>query len=352
MLVKQLKKHFPSFEIKILDVRELFTYKIYLIINLFFIIKEYGLEILLGKKDIRNYFWRTTYIFKIIKFKIFKNIPANQYAFSIQTQSLFDASIKGLPHFVYTDHTHLENLHYTFFDKSKLCSKAWIELESTIYKNAAINFTMSNNISKSLIKQYFCPPEKIVCIYAGNNTSVDRVDNDYINKNILFVGIDWERKGGPDLVEAFKIVLRFCPDAKLTIVGCSPKVNIKNCEVVGKVGLQETANYYRKASVFCLPTKIEPFGIVFIEAMAFKLPVIGTRIGAIPDFIFDRENGYLIEPGDIKQLATALIDLISNPEKCRDFGKKGAEIINSRYSWDKVGIALKKNIGPLISKEY
>ena len=78
--------------------------------------------------------------------------------------------------------------------------------------------------------------------------------------------------------------------------------------------------------------------------MAHKLPVVATNIGALPDFISNNENGYLVKPNNIEQLANALIDLIGNPEKCKLFGEKSYCIVNERYTWDKVGIKLKENI--------
>lgn len=278
-------------------------------------------------------------------------LAKDKYAFSFQMQSLFDASTEGLPHFVYTDHTHLANLYYPNFDPKSLYSKSWIELEKTIYHNATINFTRSSNITRSIIEQYSCKPEKVVCVYAGSNAKVNHAaigNRNYEGKNILFVGMAWERKGGPELVEAFKTVLKVHPDAKLTIVGCSPQLDVPNCNVVGQVPLEEVNKYYERASIFCLPTKLEPFGIVFIEALMHKLPVVATDIAAIPDFILDGENGYLVRPNDVEQLARALIDLVGNPRKCQAFGEKGCQIALERYTWEKVGAKIRENIASVV----
>ncbi len=351
---QQLEKNFPDFKVEIIDVHSLLRRDdFYLIdkINKFFILKEYGMDIFLGRKKISDLFYRTTYIFKKIKILMSHYLKDSDYIFSLQTQGLFDASRKGLPHFVYTDHTHLANLNYPSVDRKMLCTKQWIELEKTVYHNAEINFVMSKNILKSMVDQYCCHPDKVVCIYAGYNANVNKgaIDNDnYGNRNILFVGVDWERKGGPVLIEAFKSVLKVYPDARLTIVGCSPKIDVQNCEIIGRVKIDDVAQFYRKASVFCLPTNEEPFGIVLLEAMAHKLPVVATDIGAIPDFILNEENGYRVKPNNVEQLTNALVNLIGNPEKCRKFGERGCNIITERYSWGKVGNMLKRHIEPKI----
>ena len=95
-----------------------------------------------------------------------------------------------------------------------------------------------------------------------------------------------------------------------------------------------------------MPTKREPFGIVFIEAMAHRLPVVGTRLGAIPDFVRVDETGYLVDTGAVDDLARALIRLLDDPERCRRFGEAGRRLALERYTWDRVGDALYTAISP------
>ena len=159
---------------------------------------------------------------------------------------------------------------------------------------------------------------------AGCNTPIHDIDlkrKDYNTKTILFVGVTWERKGGPELVKAFEKVLRVHPDARLVIVGYKPKVDLPNVQIIGRLTVDELVPYYQQASIFCLPTKLEPFGIVFVEAMAFGLPLVAPRTGAVPDFVEDGRNGFMVEPGDIDALAEALIKLLDDPQLCRKFGE-------------------------------
>jgi glycosyltransferase involved in cell wall biosynthesis len=139
-------------------------------------------------------------------------------------------------------------------------------------------------------------------------------------------------------------VLQVHPDARLTIVGCTPQVDLPNCQVVGRVPVAEVSQYYRQASIFCLPTRLEPFGIVFIEALNHKLPVVATDVGAIPDFVTSGHNGYLVKPDQVEPLAQALIDLVGDPDKCRLFGERGYRIAMDRYTWDSVGARMKEAI--------
>ena len=93
---------------------------------------------------------------------------------------------------------------------------------------------------------------------------------------------------------------------------------------------------------------MEPFGIAFIEALYYKLPIVATKIGAIPDFVKPGENGYLVETGDVEGLARYLDIHLSDPGKCKAFGDYGFAFVNANYSWNKVAekmsAAIKANL--------
>lgn len=343
----ELTKNFPDFQFDVIDLMpDIYSWDFSL--ALYHCLREYGNDIIFGKKTLIATFDRTSYYLKKRRKFILDNLTKNRYDFTFQTQSKFDGSIPGVPHFLYTDHTHLANLNYPGFDRSLLLNDQWVDFEAKIYQNATLNFTMSSNISKSVIEDYSCNPEKVVCVYCGSNVKVEECEifesNRFLKKNILFVGLDWNRKGGPVLAEAFKTIVATYPDATLTIVGCNPRLNLPNTRVLGKVDISKVMNYYNEASIFCLPTTLEPFGIVFLEAMAHKLPVVATNIGAIPDFIHDGKNGYLVDPNNAELLSEALMKLLGSEEKCGSFGEYGHRIFSEQYTWEKTGLRLRDHI--------
>lgn len=344
-----LAAKFPQHEIDVINVLNLLKdHKLALLLNGALTAREYGIEMVSRKHSFAQYFLHTPYIFDHIRTILARRLERGEYAFSFQIYSLYDGSSSNLPHFVYTDHTHLANLTYPDFDSSALYSSRWIAREKTIYSNATLNFVKSQHVMQSLIAQYDCPPNKLALVRGGGNARANARavahDDDYSNKRILFVGYDWERKGGPELVEAFKLVLRAHPDARLTIVGCAPPVNVPNCVVVGRVPLDELDEYYRQATIFCLPTKREPFGTVQLEAYMRRLPVVATSIGSAPDFVRSGENGYLVPSGSVEDLAHALIYLLDSPERCRAFGEAGYNLVSTMYTWDRVGEEIRKHI--------
>jgi len=345
---EEVKKQFPDYEVDVIDIKPLVKrHPVIVLINSLWTLILYSFDILTGNKSFLEAFWFTPYIFRSVKRLLAQRLSKSKYSFTFQMQSLFDCSLPQVLHFVYTDHTYLANLSYEDFNANKLVSRTWIELEKQIYDNATITFVRSSNIKHSLIEQYHYPDERVICVYAGSNVNVDdrrTRQKSYTGKNILYVGIDWNRKGGPELVDAFRKILAKHPDASLTIVGANPKVDVPNCTVLGRIPPEEVAQYYEKATIFCMPTHLEPFGIVFLEAMQARLPIIGTRIGAIPDFVHDGWNGILIEPGDEQGLAEALIKLLDNPDQCREFGERGFALAKEQYSWEAVGRRLHQYI--------
>ena len=353
---KMLRDTFPEYDVETIELTKLLRqYPHIILLNLVSFLALYTNKLLRDRNNLWAAFFATPYLFKKVKSLVNKHLASTKenYIFSFQLQSLFDTSTSFMPHFVYTDHTHLANLTYPDFDRARLFVKKWICLEKSIYEHATIVFTRSANISESLVGQYNIAKEKIRCIYVGanaDNASEPRLKEDYQAKHILFVGIDWERKGGPILLEAFRAILAYHPDAHLTIIGASPKIDIPNCHVVGRVPIDKIDQYYRNASIFCLPTFLEPFGVAFIEAMTHQLPIIGTNIGAIPDFVVDDYNGYLVASRDVAALTTALLKILDDGEKRFTFGQKSYQIARDKYNWRQVGAAARRSILPIISQ--
>jgi glycosyltransferase involved in cell wall biosynthesis len=349
-VISQLRKHYPGYEIELFDLLpSVKSNPMILLRNLFHIVTEYFFDFVTFRKSIFNikyYFLGTTYIFKHFTSQVREKVASGRYEFIIQSQCLCDSSGNGLPVYIYTDHTTLNNLNYRFVNPVKFMrTRAYIALEKKALENATLIFVMSQNIFRSLIEQYHIPESKVKLVYVGSNTDHPSTVNfsKYQNKNIIFVGKEWERKGGPLLIEAFRKVLERVPDATLTILGCRPSVNVRNCMILGEVSLQEVAKHYEKASVFCLPTVREPFGIVFIEAMFNRLPIVTNNMGAAP-YLVTEKNGFLLE-NDVDQYCDALVTLLTNPGLCEEFGEESVRIAQESYTWTNVGILMSKYIG-------
>jgi glycosyltransferase involved in cell wall biosynthesis len=333
---ERLKIEFPDYRIDIIGIwTDLVRARD--IRNVTSCVKEYGLDILHGRKKFPDCLSRTPHIFRKVKKRAEERIKTEGYDFTFQTQSIFDTSLAGTPHFVYTDHTELANLHYPGFSEKELFSRSWIELEKTIYSRASAVFTFSGNVARWLAEQYGIDPAKTECVRAGVN-AVPPADwqpeeDRYKNNHILFVGGDWDRKGGPQLVRAFQRVQKVHPEARLTVVGCKPRIRLPNCSIVPAVSVSELSGFYRNASIFCMPSRIEPMGVAFVEAFFHFLPVVATSIGALPEIVAEGKSGYLVHPDDAEGLARRLIDLIESPARCESFGREGRRSVEGSYTW-------------------
>ena len=337
-----LERHFVDAQIDVIDINELIPKSNPL--SYLHALRSYGHDVARRRKTLSEARERTPFVFQTVRRRLLERLNRHPYDFTFQTQSMFDGSKPGTPHFVYTDCTYLANLHFPDFSHRDLPIEAWMQCERSIYEHATNVFAMSHNIADSLISHYACPADKVALVYCGANAQTSKDERfgteRYAKKRILFVGIDWRRKGGPALVEAYKKVLKAHPDASLTVVGCSPRINLPNCNVVGMIPLPEVKKYFENATLFCLPTLLEPFGVVFLEAMAHGLPIVATRLGAIPDFVIEGQNGHLVEPNNSEQIADRISALLSEPAQMERYGDFGHSLYWRRYTWEQTGVRI------------
>lgn len=272
--------------------------------------------------------------------------------FSVQTQSMWNSAAQGIPNFVYTDSTILANLYFEPRDFGCLPSAAWLERERATYVDAAKVLVMSRHVARSLTELYGIDPRKVALAYVGSNLRRPPAaarPAPPANKTILFVGMEWERKGGPELVAAFKRLPARHADARLLIVGASPALAVPGCTVVGRVTAEEVGHYYAQAAIFCMPTRLEPFGIAFIEAMMHAVAVAAPRHGAMLDYLEEKDTGVLHEPGNCEAIADALTWLLDNPAERQAIALRGLEAVRSVYTWDAVGRRLRAQIVPSVA---
>lgn len=341
-VLRMLHDTFPEAVVDVIDVFDVLRQqRVTMALNAAAAVIEQGRPMLASRSRFRSGYFASTYLFHQLSRRIGQVVAAGNYTFSFQTQSMgCDGSLGGVPHFIYTDDTRLAP-RLVDPDADVLWSDRRLALERSVYDHATANFTMGSHIQRSIVEQYEIDPAKVFCVGAGCNVTPDVTAPPRAGKEILFVGIEWERKGGPMVAAAFDRVLRVHPDARLTIVGCSPALDLKNCRIVGRVPREQVAQYYREASIFCLPTRAEPFGVVFVEAQMYRLPVVATRVCSIPDIVRDGEHGYLTEVGDVEGLAAALIRLLDDPGRAHAFGDRGYQSASGYFTWAAVGARMK-----------
>jgi glycosyltransferase involved in cell wall biosynthesis len=215
--------------------------------------------------------------------------------------------------------------------------QATVAQERKVYERASLIFVMSDWLKNSLIRDFGIAEEKIVTTYAGTNLPAEDLEKTYDGKTVLFVGNEFERKGGPVLLEAFKNVKKEINGARLIIVGTNLDIREDGVKVKGRVtDPEELSKSFREASLFVLPSFFEPFGIVFAEAFAFKTPCIGTNICAMPEIIEEGQGGFLVPINDPKALADRMIMLLNDQTLSKKMGHYGFEKVRNTLNWDVV----------------
>ena len=227
----------------------------------------------------------------------------------------------------------------------------YVEYETKTFNNASCIFTTSEYTKKAIIRDYNVDGEKIYVVYNGINVKeVSGNTKKKYDKTILFVGFDFERKGGPTLIRAFEILKKTIPDAKLIMVGANPDINIPDVKIMGSLSHPDVVKLYQQCSVFAMPSLSEPFGIVFLEAMANKLPCVGCTVNAMPEIIEDGKTGFLIEPNNHEQLAEKLILLLKDEKLMKRMGDAGRRRVEEVFTWDKVVERISNEFGKLIGR--
>jgi glycosyltransferase involved in cell wall biosynthesis len=155
--------------------------------------------------------------------------------------------------------------------------------------------------------------------------------------NFLFVGREFERKGGPLVVEAFARLRESHKHVSLTVITRDPQQVPQIAGLTAHPFMDRAKLYgeiYPAADVFVMPTEAEGWGFTNAEAMSFALPVISTRISAIPEIIDDGVTGMLIEPGDSDALLRAMRRLAESRERRDEMGRCGRERFITHFSRD------------------
>jgi glycosyltransferase involved in cell wall biosynthesis len=288
-----------------------------------------------GYGGLRGAIKRTAWYAEELEQVVNRTVRTRDVDFTLSMQTIIPVRRPAKPNFVFTDQTILCNLQYP--DGAEAAGR-WQEYqpyERDTIRAAAAVFAMSQSSRHTLLESYGLPQERAFCV-GGGPVAVAPAGAEagrYARGNILFVGLDWERKGGPELVEAFPEVRRVVPSATLTIVGCSPRVSQDGVEIVGPVPASHVGHYLNRASVFCMPSRREPFGLVYIEAMHAGLPVVALRQGAVRDFVIDGETGFLVDAGG-PALADRLVDLLRDAHRCEQMGAAARRLVESRYTWE------------------
>ncbi|PPI84717.1 hypothetical protein KEHDKFFH_08420 [Marinobacter maroccanus] len=179
----------------------------------------------------------------------------------------------------------------------------------------------------------------------GEFSSAEKKSQPSSDRVVLNVARFEQKKGQDVLIEAFAHIAAEYESVKLVLVGATDKMlpelralcvrkGIERCvEFYPDVSHEYISDFYKGAAIFCLPSRVEPFGIVILEAASFGVPVVASRIGGIPEILTDGVNGVLVSPDDQCELADAIRSLLDDPITAKEMGKRLTQHVSTHFSW-------------------
>lgn len=161
------------------------------------------------------------------------------------------------------------------------------------------------------------------------------------------------RKGQDVLLRALPGIRSAVPDAALLLVGGGPSRGDferyvdrnglrEHVVLTGSVPAAELPSYYGAGDVFAMPCRsrlggldVEGLGMVYLEAAACGLPVVGGRSGGAPDAVRDGETGLVVDGGSVQSVAAAVAELLNDAARAEAMGARGREWVEREWSWDR-----------------
>lgn len=205
--------------------------------------------------------------------------------------------------------------------------------KSWLYKKIFTQTKFSAQISvSSSFLQYPNLNKNISIIPNGVDvTTFDAIKADKsTNPSLIWVGSNHPSKGITILRQAIVKVRKKFPDLEARL--------ISGGDLTGKALIKA----YKKAHLFVLPSLAEGQPIALLEAWAAKLPVVATSVGDNPKMVKDGKNGFLVEPGNVVQLADAIQKILRARSKDITMGEAGYQMVKKHYTWKKTAAATLK----------
>jgi len=200
-----------------------------------------------------------------------------------------------------------------------------------------------------LVDGYGADPDRVHVISPGVAAPDDPPDAVDGPPMVLYLGRITASKGIDRLARAMETVCRAVPETRLVIAGATtPETaqiramitdttigsGVGSVEFLSDLSESDKEGLLRSASVLVLPSTMESFGIVLLEAWASATPVIALDTPVMGEVVTSGVNGVLVDPDDDEAMADAITGLLADPDRARSMGLAGFRNVADRYSWD------------------
>jgi glycosyltransferase involved in cell wall biosynthesis len=209
-----------------------------------------------------------------------------------------------------------------------------IQMERRVFKAARHIITFSDWARESVICDHRISPDLVTTVHPGVDIGLIRDPEVVLDKKLrlLFVGNDFDRKGGRDLIEVFRAGAS--GRIELSIMS-NDTISFNHPDVSFHRGVKAYTpkwhDIFRNADVLVLPSYREAYGLVLQEAAAHGLALIGSNVGGIPEMIINGMNGFLINPGDQFALADAVRILSGDRDRLRNMRHASRDLATKKF---------------------
>lgn len=259
-----------------------------------------------------------------------------------------------------------------FYDsKDKLSEESFrhgVEIEKLVLDNCALTVFSSEWAASIAINYHKVSSSKVKVIPFGANIdkqySRDEISNLISHRNkdvckLLFVGVDWIRKGGEIALKTAEALNEKGLNTELSIVGCEPIVKnplpdfVKPLGFISKSteeGRQKLNKLFEESHFLIVPSQAEAYGLVFCEANAFGVPAIATNVGGITTIIRNDINGRTFSPnGAITEYSDYIFNLMVNYSEYKNLALSSYNEFRNRLNWDTAGKSFRVLIEELLN---
>ncbi len=238
--------------------------------------------------------------------------------------------------------------------KLSLTEKSWLTREFTIRLEKFISkidydaiIAVSNYVKQEMM-DLGVSEDKLHVVYSG----VDLAKYDAVkepekeDESIVYIGNLLPHKGVSDLIYALKSIKQDFPNALLNIIGSGPMMKTLKMQT-NELGLEDNVVFHgrvpdltkmkllKASRCLVLPSIMESFGLVILEAMACAKPVIAYDIPAARETISDGCNGFLVPQKDVNCLSKKISEILSNKSKTKKMGRNGRNLVEEEFTWKK-----------------
>lgn len=267
-----------------------------------------------------------------------------------------------LPLMTISDATHrlLFESYPAYRDLSRLNHRHGDAIESSACRRAAALVFASQWAADSAIQHYGANPEKVHVVPFGANlessparSQVEQAieARDQRRLRLLFIGVEWERKGGPDALEAARCLNRAGIPTQLTVMGCSPEITGPDREFVtvqgfiskGGEGQRRIQAEMAGSHFLIVPSTAECYGLVFCEASSLGVPSVARNVGGVPSVVRNDRNGRLFESAESSAaMAEWIAATFRDFNAYRRLARSSFEEYEARLNWKVAGQKLEK----------